>query len=81
MEGSVPTTRAETVSWFEKLTSISVALSTTWKFVTMWPSLSRTNPEPSACCSCPGTSLPKASVADAPLEVEVIWTTPGAFRR
>ena len=30
VEGSEPTTRADTVSWFEKLTSISVAPSTTW---------------------------------------------------
>ena len=30
VDGSVPTTFAETVSWFEKLTSIDVAPWTTW---------------------------------------------------
>ena len=48
VDGSLPTSVAFRVSSFEKRTSIEVAPSMTWKFVTMWPSLSSTKPEPSA---------------------------------
>jgi hypothetical protein len=46
----------------------------------MWPSLSTTKPDPSACCDCPSTGLPKTSTPDCPFDVEVIWTTPGPLR-
>ena len=41
----------------------------------MWPALSRTNPEPSACCGGDWNWPPKLD--GEPLIVEVIWTTPG----
>jgi hypothetical protein len=40
VDGSVPTTFALYVSPFQKRTETEVAPSTTWSFVTMWPSLS-----------------------------------------
>ena len=49
VDGSVPTTRARTLSRLEKLTSICSAPSTTWKLVTIRPAVSITKPEPSAC--------------------------------
>ena len=69
----MPTSFASTVSRFEKLTVMRSAPSTTWKFVTMWPALSTTKPEPSEEGSVP------AAVSPIPL-VAVTWTTPGAAR-
>ena len=76
MEGSLPTSVAFSVSSFEKRTSIEVAPSMTWKFVTMWPSLSSTKPEPRAWDDC--WNWPSDDV-EAPIVV-VIWTTPGPMR-
>ncbi len=70
MAGSVPTRVASTVSRFEKPTWIFSAPSTTWKLVTMCPSLSITNPEPSA--------RPVGSEPFWPASVDVICTTAGA---
>ena len=76
VDGSLPTSVAFSVSSFEKRTSIEVAPSMTWKFVTMWPSLSSTKPEPSAWEDC--WNWPSDDV-EAPIVV-VIWTTPGPMR-
>ncbi len=48
VDASVPTISAATESRFEKLTRIASAPSMTWKFVTMFPALSTTKPDPSA---------------------------------
>ena len=69
---------------FEKLTLTCFAPSTTWKFVTMWPALSITNPEPSdcCCCCCGKSGLPKnGSAGTSTTVVDVTWTTPEASRR
>ena len=84
VDGSVPTIFAFMLSSFEKLTSTERAPSTTWKFVTMWPALSITKPEPSdsACCWV-GKAKPKngSALALETTVVAVTCTTPGAARR
>ncbi len=77
VEGSVPTTSARTVSRLEKLTVTSLAPSTTWKFVTIWPVLSMTKPEPRAAWLPPKGSV---DPPDVELFVALIRTTPGAAR-
>ena len=73
VEASVPTSVAFVVvpSW--KCTRIEVAPATTWSFVTMWPAVSTTKPDPSACACWlpPGVlnGLPK------PLAPAVVFTT------
>mmetsp|Transcript_41480 Transcript_41480/g.123943 ORF Transcript_41480/g.123943 Transcript_41480/m.123943 type:complete len:206 (-) Transcript_41480:446-1063(-) len=46
LSGSKPTTLARHVDWSSSVTCTSDAPLITWKLVTMWPSLSHTNPEP-----------------------------------
>src|ERR671925_1235339 len=50
VEGSVPTMFALYVAPFQNLTETESAPATTCSFVTMWPSLSYTNPDPCPCC-------------------------------
>ena len=76
VDGSLPTSVAFSVSSFENRTSIEVAPSMTWKFVTTWPSLSSTKPEPSAWDD--SWNWP-ADEVEEPI-VEVICTTPGPLR-
>jgi hypothetical protein len=47
----------------------------------MWPALSITKPEPSACCPCDWKGVPNGSVCTLGALLAVICTTPGALRR
>src|SRR3989304_2652765 len=48
----------------------------------MWPALSITNPEPSACCGPVEYGVPKTGSTSVPASVvEVVWTPPGGGAR
>ena len=77
VDGSVPTTVAGDEAPSLKPMRIAVAPCTTWSFVTMSPSRSITNPDPSAwtCWLCEGANGVAGTFCVC---VSVMTTTPGA---